>query len=57
MALNSFQLFMHQVQTAPEMLRVKVLQTVFDLLMVHEADILKSTVGPQGVGTSFLRRI
>ncbi|KAG1834854.1 nuclear condensing complex subunit [Suillus variegatus] len=41
MALNSFQLFLGQIQTAPEVLRIRVLQIVFDILMVHENDFLK----------------
>lgn len=40
MALNSFQLFLSQVQTAPEVLKLRVLQVVFDVLMVHEGDFL-----------------
>jgi condensin complex subunit 3 len=40
MALNSFQLFMSQVQTAPELLKLRVLQILFDVLMVHDRDFL-----------------
>ena len=40
MALNSFQLFLSQVQAAPEVLKIRVLQVVFDILMVHEGDFL-----------------
>lgn len=40
MALNSFQLFINQVQAAPEVLRTKVLKIVFDILMVHESEFL-----------------
>ncbi|KAG2337723.1 hypothetical protein BDR05DRAFT_894747 [Suillus weaverae] len=40
MALNSFQLFLGQIQTAPEVLKIRVLQIVFDILMVHENDFL-----------------
>ncbi|CCM04766.1 uncharacterized protein FIBRA_06956 [Fibroporia radiculosa] len=40
MALGSFQLFLSQVQTAPEVLKISVLQVVFDILMVHEGDFL-----------------
>ena len=36
MALNSFQLFLSQVQTASEVLELHVPQVVFDVLMVHE---------------------
>lgn len=40
MAVNSLQLFLSQVQAAPEMLKLRVLQVVFDMLMVHELDFL-----------------
>ncbi|KAF8830541.1 hypothetical protein HHX47_DHR2000911 [Lentinula edodes] len=40
MATNSFQLFLNQVQTAPEDLKLKVLQIVFDLLVVYDRDFL-----------------
>ncbi|KIJ59925.1 hypothetical protein HYDPIDRAFT_99639 [Hydnomerulius pinastri MD-312] len=40
MALNSFQLFLGQIQTAPEVLKIRVLHIVFDILMVHEGDFL-----------------
>ncbi|KII87700.1 hypothetical protein PLICRDRAFT_30295 [Plicaturopsis crispa FD-325 SS-3] len=40
MALNSFQLFLSQVQAAPEVLKLRVLQIVFDILMVHEGEFL-----------------
>ena len=40
MALNSFQLFLSQVQIAPEVLKLHVLQVVFDVLMVHKGDFL-----------------
>ena len=46
MALNSFQLFISQIQSAPEVLRIRVLQIVFDILMVHEGDFL-GREGPQ----------
>jgi condensin complex subunit 3 len=46
MALNSFQLFLSQVQSSPEVLKTRVLQIVFDMLMVHEGDFLgKGAVG------------
>lgn len=35
MALSSFQLFVGQIQTAPEELRVKVLKIIFDLLVIY----------------------
>jgi condensin complex subunit 3 len=40
MALNSFQLFINQVQAAPEFLKIRVLKIVFDILMVHEGEFL-----------------
>ncbi|KAI0941839.1 hypothetical protein AcV7_002413 [Taiwanofungus camphoratus] len=40
MALNSFQLFLSQIQSAPEVIKISVLQIVFDILMVHEGDFL-----------------
>ena len=49
MALNSFQLFLSQVQSAPEVLKTRVLQIVFDMLMVHEGDFL----GKGGIGVRF----
>ncbi|KAI8971320.1 nuclear condensing complex subunit [Trametes punicea] len=36
MALSSFQLFLSQVQAAPEVLKIRVLQIIFDILMVHD---------------------
>ena len=46
MALNSFQLFLKQVQSSPEVLRIRVLQIIFDMLMVHETDFM----GKSGIG-------
>ncbi|KAK0494637.1 nuclear condensing complex subunit [Armillaria luteobubalina] len=40
MALRSFQLFLSQIQNAPEELRLKVLQVVFDLLVMYEYEFL-----------------
>ena len=40
MALSSFQLFLSQIQNAPEELRLKVLQVVFDLLVMYEYEFL-----------------
>jgi condensin complex subunit 3 len=37
---NSFQLFLSQVPTAPEVLKLRMLQVVFDVLMVHEGNFL-----------------
>jgi len=45
MALNSFQLFLGQIQTAPEVLKIRVLQIVFDILMVHESDFMNKERG------------
>ena len=39
-ALNSFQLFSSQVQTVLEVLKLCMLQVVFDMLIVHEGDLL-----------------
>jgi len=36
MALSSFQLFLSQVQSSPNELKLKVLQVVFDLLITYE---------------------
>ncbi|KIM86130.1 hypothetical protein PILCRDRAFT_816668 [Piloderma croceum F 1598] len=38
MALSSFQLFLSQVQTAPDELKLKVLQVIFDMLMVYDQE-------------------
>lgn len=40
MAMSSFQLFLKQVQSAPEELKLKVLQVIFDILMVYEEELL-----------------
>lgn len=40
MAINSFQLFVGQIQSAPELLKIRVLQIVFDILMVHDAHFI-----------------
>lgn len=40
MAMNSFQLFLNQIKSAPEPLRVKVLQIVFDIMMSYDRDLL-----------------
>jgi condensin complex subunit 3 len=40
MALNSFQLFMSQIQSSPEVLKMRVLHIVFDILMLHEGEFL-----------------
>ena len=38
MALSSFQLFLNQVQSAPEELKVRVLQVIFDLLIMYDQE-------------------
>lgn len=43
MAMSSFQLFLNQVQSAPEDLKVKVLQVIFDILMVYEVELLRKS--------------
>lgn len=43
MALNSFQLFLQQIQPSPESLKIRILQIVFDILMVYEGDFLRNT--------------
>ncbi|TDL22782.1 hypothetical protein BD410DRAFT_722164 [Rickenella mellea] len=40
MALNSFQLFLSQIKSAPEGLKIQVLRVVFDVLMTYEKDFL-----------------
>ena len=40
MVLNPFQLFLSQVQTVLEVLKLHVLRVVFDVLMVHKGDLL-----------------
>jgi condensin complex subunit 3 len=51
MALNSFQLFLGQIQTAPEVLKLRVLQIVFDILMVHENDFMNKESGAVGINS------
>ena len=48
MALNSFPLFLNQLSSSPEALRIRVLHIVFDVMMVHEGDFL----GNANVGVS-----
>lgn len=38
MALSSMQLFLGQVQSAPEELKIRVLQVIFDLLFLYDHD-------------------
>ncbi|KAI6040837.1 nuclear condensing complex subunit [Pisolithus marmoratus] len=57
MALNSFQLFLSQIQAAPEVLKIRVLQIVFDILMVHDGDFLgRGNAGGERI-TEFLLHI
>lgn len=42
--MNSLQLFLNQIQSAPEKLKTSVLQVLFDILMVHEEELLGSQV-------------
>lgn len=43
MALSSLQLFLSQVQSSPTELKVKVLQVVFDLLIMYDQEFLQRT--------------
>lgn len=38
MALGSFQLFLGQVQNAPEEVKLRVLQVIFDLLIMYDEE-------------------
>jgi condensin complex subunit 3 len=38
MALSSIQLFLSQVQSAPEELKLRVLQVIFDLLFLYDQE-------------------
>lgn len=40
MAASSFQLFVAQIQSGPEAVKTRVLQIIFDVLMVHENEFL-----------------
>lgn len=53
MAMNSIQLFLSQIQSAPEVLKLRVLQVVFDVLMVHDRDFL----GPNNPNVSYPSRV
>ena len=39
MAMNSFQLFLNQIKSSPEPLRIKVLQIVFDIIMSYDKEL------------------
>ena len=46
MALNSLELFLNQLKDSNESLRIQTAQVVFDIMMVHEGDLLaNATVG------------
>jgi Nuclear condensing complex subunits, C-term domain len=40
LALSSIQLFFSQIPSSPEVLKLSILHVVFDMLMVHEHDLL-----------------
>ncbi|EGO03950.1 hypothetical protein SERLA73DRAFT_165497 [Serpula lacrymans var. lacrymans S7.3] len=56
MALSSFQLFFNQLlQPIPEVLKIRVIQIVVDILMVHDTDFLrKGTVGGEKIVETLL---
>lgn len=41
MAMRSMELFISQMDSAPEALKISIIQVVFDMLMVHENDFLQ----------------
>ncbi|KAF9461702.1 chromosome condensation complex protein [Collybia nuda] len=45
LALQSMQLFLGQAASSPEVLKLPILQAIFDMLMVHEHDFLRSDGG------------
>lgn len=47
MALNSFSLFVGQAEKATLSLRVKALQTMFDMMMLYPNDLLYTMNGEQ----------
>ncbi|KAH8108765.1 nuclear condensing complex subunit [Phellopilus nigrolimitatus] len=57
MALSSFQLFLSQVKSAPESLRIKVLQVIFDIMMTYEKDLLGSVEEIGGRVIAFLMQV
>lgn len=40
MAMSSFKLFVKQVESAPEVLKISLLHIIFDILMVHDSVFL-----------------
>lgn len=53
MAARSLQLFLNQIAGAPTQFKLRLLQVVFDVLMVHESDFLSAGSG-DNVSTGFL---
>jgi hypothetical protein len=45
MAARSLQLFLNQISGAPTQFKLRLLQVVFDVLMVHESDFLSAGSG------------
>lgn len=45
MAARSLQLFLNQIAGAPTQFKLRLLQVVFDVLMVHESDFLSTGSG------------
>ena len=45
MAMNSFQLFLSQIKSNPEALRIKMLQIIFDILMSYDEELLGENGG------------
>ena len=45
MAARSLQLFLNQIAGAPTHFKLRLLQVVFDVLMVHESDFLSAGSG------------
>jgi len=45
MAARSLQLFLNQIAGAPTQFKLRLLQVVFDVLMVHESDFLSAGSG------------
>ena len=54
MAVNSFQLFLSQVQAAPEELKLKVLQIVLDILIMYDQEFFGKPNDIVSITASFL---
>lgn len=54
MAARSLQLFLNQIAGAPTQFKLRLLQVVFDVLMVHESDFLSAGSG-DNVSLQFAR--